>query len=91
MIYRERFQFAPISALLRLAIARGVADQHIITMVREAKLLVKKQISVNEITHSVYTYTVTIERRRPDIVKTMDADHLRIDDYKRLLDFFDSL
>lgn len=92
MIYkRDRFQFAPISALLRMAIDRGQADQHIITMVREANLLVRKQISINEITHSVYTYTVTIERRRPDIVRTMDADNLNVEDYKKLLEFFDSL
>lgn len=88
---KDRLQYAPISALLRMAIYNGVADQHIITMVREAKLLARKQIHINEIDSSVYTYTVTIERRRPEIVSTMDADNLRKEDYQRLLDFFDSL
>lgn len=88
---RDRYQFAPISALLRMAIEKGYADQHIITMVREAKLLVGKQMSVNDITHSVYTYTVTIERRNPEIVRTMNADNLCREDCQRLLDFFDSL
>lgn len=89
----ENNQYLPIAMSLRMALERNdfARTPYVRIMVHEAKLLQTHDITIRTLTRSVYTYTTAINRYKPELVQNMIPEQLGEEQYKMLLDFFESL
>ena len=89
----ENNQYLPIAMSLRMALERNdfARTPNVRIMVHEAKLLQTHDITVRTLTRSVYAYTTAINRYKPELVQNMIPEQLGEEQYKMLLDFFESL
>lgn len=92
-VVHSKEEFTTIRNLLHIAIRQYSTyhDTYIHVMVHDAQMLISDESYRYRANKRVYEYSLFLSKHCPELVSSMKSESLGIDDYRKLLAFFDGL